>query len=76
MNRKLGLTITGWIAVAVARVYVTLVMLFEFDLLPYDATEAKLFVPGYLFLPLPIVGFAAGILLQIFSVHSGKRRDR
>jgi hypothetical protein len=76
MNRKLGLTITGWIAVAVALVYVTLVMLFEFDLLPYDATEAKLFVPGYLFLPLPIVGFAAGILLQIFSVHSGKRRDR
>ena len=76
MNRKLGMTITGVIAVVVALIYVTLVMLFEFDLLPYDATEAKLFVPGYLYLPLPIVGFAAGILCQVFSVRSGKRKDR
>lgn len=77
MNRKTLLTITGWITVAVALVYLAIVVFYEFQIPPlYDEMEAKLFVPGYLFLPLPIIGFAAGILLQIFSVHSGKRRDR
>ena len=77
MKRKTLLTIVGCIAVAAALAYLGIVVFYEFQYPPlYDEMEAKLFVPGYLFLPLPVVGFAAGVLLQIFSVRSGKRKNR
>ena len=77
MKRKTLLSIIGWIAVAAALAYLAIVVFYEFQYPPlYDEMEAKLFLPGYLYLPLPIIGFAAGVLLQVFSVRSNKRKNR
>jgi hypothetical protein len=74
-KKKALLTVTGVIAVVTAIIYLAVVLLFETDTLPYDQTEALLLVPGYLLLPLPLVGFFASVLLQIFSVISTKKRS-
>lgn len=74
MKRKTVLTIVALIALFTALIYLAVLALAEFGILPQDQTEESLFVKGYLFLPLPLVGLAAGIILQICSVRSAKKK--
>ena len=74
MKRKTVLTVVALIALFVALIYLVVLALAQFDILPQEATEDSLFVKGYLFLPLPLVGFLAGILLQVYSVRSAKKK--
>ena len=74
MKRKTVLTVVALIALFVALIYLAVLALAEFGILPQEQTEESLFVRGYLFLPLPLVGFFAGILLQVRSVRSAKKK--
>ena len=74
-KKKTLITVTGVIAVVTAIIYLVLLLLFETETLPYDQKEALLLVPGYFLLPLPLVGFFASVLLQIFSVIPTKKRS-
>ena len=69
MKRKILLTVTALIIAAVALCYlIVLVLWASTEILPDETVEDQLFVNGYAFLPLPIVGLLGGILLQVFSV--------
>ena len=74
MKRKTVLTVVALIALFVAFIYLVLLALAEFGVLPQEQTEDTLFVRGYLFLPLPLVGLLAGVLLQFCSVRSAKKK--
>ena len=74
MKRKTILTVVALVALLVALIYLVLMALAEFGVLPQEQTEDTLFVRGYLFLPLPLVGLFAGVLLQFFSVRSAKKK--
>ncbi len=74
MKRKTILTTVALIALFVALIYLAVLALLQFGILPPEQTEESLFVRGYLFLPLPLVGFLAGILLQFCSVRSAKKK--
>ena len=63
MKRKTVLTVVALIALFVALIYLVVLALAQFNILPQETTEDSLFVKGYLFLPLPLAGFLAGILL-------------
>lgn len=74
MKRKTLLTIIALIAAAVALFYLIIVVLWaSTEILPDETIEEQMFVKGYAFLPLPIAGLLAGILLQVFSV--GKKNN-
>ena len=69
MKRKTLLTVTALITAAVALFYLIILVLWaSTEILPDETIEDQLFVNGYAFLPLPIVGLLAGILLQVFSI--------
>ena len=74
MKRKTVLTVVALIALFVALIYLVVLALAQFNILLQETTEDSLFVKGYLFLPLPLVGFLAGILLQVYSVRSAKKK--
>ena len=74
MKRKTVLTIVALAALLVALIYLAVLALYQFGILPQEQTEEKLFVTGYLFLPLPLVGLLAGVLLQVYSVRSAKKK--
>ena len=75
MKRKKLLAIIALIAAAVALCYlIVLVLCSSTEILPDETIEEQMFVKGYAFLPLPIVGLLAGILLQVFSV--GKKNNQ
>ena len=76
MKRKTRLTIVALAAILVALIYLAILLLWQFGILPETETENKLFSSGYLFLPLPGVGLLAGILLQVFSVRKAKKAKR
>lgn len=73
MKKKTLLTIAALIAIVTALVYLAILMLLSFGILPDAETESRLFSPGYLFMPLPVVGLLAAILLQICSVAPKKK---
>ena len=75
MKRKYGLTVVALIALLTALIYLAVLALWQFGILPQEKTEDVLFVRGYLFLPLPLIGFLAGIFLQIYSVRSAKKKQ-
>ena len=74
MKRKTVLTIVALIALFTALIYLAVLALAQFGILPQEQTEDSLFVKGYLFLPLPLIGLLAGILLQVYSVRSAKKK--
>ena len=76
MKRKTILTVVALIALFTALIYLAVLALAQFGILPQEQTEDSLFVKGYLFLPLPIVGLLAGIILQICTVRSAKNKKR
>ena len=76
MKKKTLLTIVALIAVLTALAYLAVLLLGQFGILPAMETEDKLFVRGYWFLPLPVVGLLAGILLQVCSVRSGRKNHK
>ncbi len=76
MKRKTWLTIVAVVTAVVALVYLVVLLLWEFGVFDHEAAESVLFRDGYAFLPVPVVGLLAGILLQVFSVRSGKRKKQ
>ena len=76
MKRRTWLIIVALIALLTALAYLAAVLLWHFGILPYQETEEKLFVTGYWFLPLPVVGLLAGILLQVCSVRGAKKKKQ
>ena len=74
MKRKTMLTVTALITLVTALIFLTVLLLWQFGFLPQEQTEESLFVKGYLFLPLPLVGFVAAILLQVWSVRPAKKK--
>ncbi|MBR4907195.1 MAG: hypothetical protein IKZ44_10155 [Clostridia bacterium] len=74
MKRKTVLTVVALIALFAALIYLAVLALAEFGILPQEQTENTMFVTGYLFLPLPLVGLLAGVLLQAYSVRSAKKK--
>ncbi len=74
MKRKTRMTIVALAAILVALIYLAVLFLWQFGILPEAETESKLFSSGYLFLPLPVVGLLAGILLQVFGVRKAKKK--
>ena len=76
MKRKTVLTVVALAALFVALIYLAVLALAGFGILPQEQTEDTLFVKGYLFLPLPLVGLLAGVLLQAYSVRSAKKKKR
>lgn len=76
MKRKTILTIVALITLLVAIGYLAVLLLWQFGVLPQYETEESLFVKGYWFMPLPIVGLTTAILLQVFSVRSAKKKRK
>jgi hypothetical protein len=76
MKRKTMLTVTALITLVTALIFLTVLLLWQFGFLPQEQTEESLFVKGYLFLPLPLVGFVAAILLQVWSVRPAKKKKQ
>lgn len=76
MKRKTKITIVGLITLVTALIYLAVLLLWQFGILPWDQTEESLFVRGYLFLPLPLIGFVTAILLQAFSVRPAKKKSK
>ena len=74
MKRKTVLTVVALIALFAALICLAVLALAEFGILPQEQMEESLFVTGYLFLPLPIIGLLAGILLQVYSVRAAKKK--
>ncbi len=74
MKRKTMLTVAALITLITALIYLAILVLAQFGILPQEQTEDSLFVKGYLFLPLPLVGLVAAILLQVWSVRSAKKK--
>ncbi len=74
MKRKTVLTLVALIALFAALIYLAVLLLWQFGILPQEQTEDVLFVKGYLFLPLPLVGLLAGVLLQVYSVRRAKKK--
>ena len=74
MKRKTVLTLVALIALFAALIYLAVLLLWQFGILPQEQTEDALFVKGYLFLPLPLVGLLAGIFLQVYSVRRAKKK--
>ncbi len=76
MKPKTKLTIVALIAVAVSLIYLAVLLLWSFGILPEYETDQALFSPGYWFFPLPFVGLLSGVLLQVFSVRRAKKNKR
>lgn len=76
MKKKTLLTVVALVALFTALIYLAVLMLAELGVLPKDGTEETLFVRSYAFLPLPVVGLLAGVLLQVFSVRSAKKKKQ
>ncbi len=76
MKRKTIFTVTALTAIVAALVYLAILLLLAFGVLPVRETEEKLFTTGYLFLPLPVVGLLSGILLQAVLVGGRKKKRR
>ncbi|MBQ1632341.1 MAG: hypothetical protein II049_05920 [Clostridia bacterium] len=74
-NRK-KITIAALIMLFTALICLAVLLLWQFGILPWDQTEESLFVKGYLFLPLPLIGFVTAILVQAFSVRGAKKNKR
>ena len=74
MKRKTIFTVTALAAIVAALVYLAILLLLAFGVLPETETENKLFVTGYLFLPLPVIGLLSGILLQAVLVGGRKKK--
>ena len=74
MKKKNLLLIIALIAVLTALAYIVVLLLWQFGVLPDTETDESLFMRGYGFLPLPIVGLAAGVLLQAFSIRAEKKK--
>ena len=72
MKRNTRLIIVATRAILTALIYLAVLILCQFGILPESETDNRLFVTGYWFMPLPAVGLIAGILLQVFSVKCGK----
>ena len=76
MKQKTKITVAALIMLFTALIYLAVLLLWQFGILPHEQTEESLFVRGYLFLPLPLVGFVTAILVQTFSVRSAKKNNR
>ncbi len=76
MKKKTILTVVALIAALTALVYLAVLFLWQFGVLPETETDESLFTKGYLFLPLPVIALVACILLQVLSVRSGKKRKK
>jgi TRAP-type C4-dicarboxylate transport system permease small subunit len=76
MKRKTVLTVVASVALVVALIYLVVMALSQFGILSQEQTEETLFVRGYFFLPLPLVGLVAAVLLQAYSVRSAKKKKR
>ncbi len=76
MKKKTLLTVVALVALFTALIYLAVLMLAELGVLPKDGTEETLFVTSYAFLPLPLVGLLAGVLLQVFSVRAAKKKKQ
>ena len=74
MKRKKLLIAAALIAILTALAFLAVLVLWQLGILPASETDNRLFVMGYGFLPVPVVGLAAGILLQVFSVRSEKSK--
>lgn len=76
MKRKTKITIAALIMLFTALIYLAVLLLWQFGILSWDQTEETLFVKGYFFLPLPLIGFVTAILVQAFSVRPAKKNKR
>lgn len=74
MKRKTLLTVVALAAIVTALIYLAILLLLSFGILPEAETEGTLFTKGYLFLPLPLIGLLAGILLQVFAIAPAKKK--
>ncbi len=74
MKKKTLLIIVALIAALTALIYLAVLFLWQFGVLPDLETDGRMFLTGYLFLPLPIVGLLAAILLQTLSVRAPKKK--
>lgn len=76
MKKRTLLIIVASVAILTALSYLAVLFLWQFGVLPEIETDESLFTKGYLFLPLPVAALVAGILLQVLSVRSGKKRKK
>ncbi len=74
IKKKTWLIILAAAAVLTALAFLAILILWQLGILPEDSTEAALFVPGYGFFAVPIIGLAAGVFLQILTVRSPKKK--
>lgn len=74
MKKKTWLTVIALAAIVAALIALVVLTLNELGFLP-DEAENRLFVTGYRFLPVPVVGFLAGVLLQVFTVRRKSKKN-
>jgi hypothetical protein len=73
MKRTRALIATALIAIVVSLVYLVMLLRWKYCVPTDIAGQEAMFVEGYGFLPMPVVGLLAGILLQVFSFHAGRK---
>ena len=74
MKKKTKITAAALIMLFTALIYLIVLLLWQFGVLPQEQTEDSLFVKGYLFLPLPVIALVTAILVQVFSVRAAKKK--
>ena len=73
MNRTKALIVTALVTILISLVYLVMMLRWKFCVATDISAQETMFVEGYGFLPMPVVGVLAGILLQVFSFHAGEK---
>lgn len=72
MKKRKILVMISLIAIAVSLTYLVILLRWTFCVRNDIAGQERMFVEGYAFMPLPIVGLLTGILLQVVTIHTKK----
>lgn len=75
MKKRKILVMVALIAIAVSLAYLVILLRWTFCVRNDIAGQDRMFVEGYAFMPLPVVGLLTGILLQVLTIHTDKDKN-
>ncbi len=74
VKKRKTLIMVALIAIAVSLVYLVILLRWTYCVQDSIAGRDRMFVESYAFLPVPIVGLLAGILLQVLTIYTDKKK--
>lgn len=74
MKKRKTLITVALIAIAVSLVYLVILMRWTYCMPNDIAGQERMFVESYAFLPVPIIGLLAGVLLQALTIYTDKKK--